>query len=268
MIRKTVLHRRVDLLSPGLTFPMSVKLKKRYYYKPPRVKVLEKHHQPRLALLSGNELLLFIERAEHCAAVELAVALRELSLRAARQQLQIADHPWVQQALARLEGQLQWVPRKHLLDLYRTVDRLAFNSEGFERSLDRYLQTTIHKLTHEEFVYLLDRMANRSQDSPAQQHKRGPQAYEYLVKCIPNRLEHLSPRDLLLCYFVMKAHGQVDTLAWEGTFVNLFRLKKMEFTAPVFLAFFQELDSRDYREDPRLFSELYPMIFKIPLNSL
>jgi hypothetical protein len=58
----------------------------------------------------------------------------------------------------------------------------------------------------------------------------------------------------------------VDELCWEGTFVNLFRLKKMEFTAGDLLALFEELDRRGYREDARLNGEMVPMIFKIRLE--
>jgi hypothetical protein len=203
VVRKTRLHRQVDLLAPGLEFPLAVRLNTRRFYKPAPAKPRPLLNQPSLPLLSGNELLLFIEDCSHCSTGELFVALRELSLRAQRLGLQIKGHPWVARALQALEEQVQWLPRAHLLELYQTLDRLDYISAGLEAKLHKYLETTIHKLSEEEFMYVVVRMAQRS-GSEATACRKHPHAYEYLLKSMPNRLETLRPRDLLACYFIMR----------------------------------------------------------------
>lgn len=55
VVRKAMVHKNFDLMDPNIVFPVKVKVKKSFYYKPDRkVNVLQTYNKPSLQLLSGN----------------------------------------------------------------------------------------------------------------------------------------------------------------------------------------------------------------------
>eukprot|EP01017_Pseudomicrothorax_dubius_P041950 TRINITY_DN6780_c0_g2_i4.p2 TRINITY_DN6780_c0_g2~~TRINITY_DN6780_c0_g2_i4.p2 ORF type:complete len:394 (-),score=106.76 TRINITY_DN6780_c0_g2_i4:2936-4117(-) len=147
LFQKTPLIKPPDFYRPDLVFPYNVRIRYRYLFKPKKSLLLKPVSDfLNFKNMTGNEILLNLENAQHFRPSELAGALVELGKRPGADAVDWNGHEWIQNVVEIVKkDSAQYRPRV-VSALALALHRLRINDEELWKRLDAAATKGVHIL--------------------------------------------------------------------------------------------------------------------------
>lgn len=232
-----------DFKDPNLTFPVTIPIRYRFFYKgmkhPPR---LPEHDFINFKNMSGNEILLNLQNVEYLRPSEFASALLELSKRPSPNDVDWSKHEWITHCAEIATKNLAQYPARVVSTLMLAFHRLKVNEPLLWSTLARESAKTVHKIQGKglaaTFVCFIS-----EPDRCTREYK------ERLASLLPIRLKNMNPSMVTTCFeLAIKENLMSDYLFDANFFVMIWR-KNTWFGASNYPRLIDALVGYGYTED-------------------
>ncbi|EGR34585.1 hypothetical protein IMG5_006460 [Ichthyophthirius multifiliis] len=214
--RLTSRIRNIDLTKPNLVFPLNIPLKFRYIYRPQKHPInVAFHDYINFKLLSGNEILLYLEQYKNLRPSELCSALIELSRREGSSDIDWNKHEWVNQTIQHVKQMLPQYSSSVVTYIIIAIQRLKIEDDELWNKIQTQVEKCYPKFNHKAFGYCFIAFLEK-------ENRCTEEFKNKLQELLPIHLHQMTPNHVTQCFELCIQNNLLNEYLFEQHFHMLF----------------------------------------------